>query len=95
MTGISEILVLVLLISGILILPRMFKPTPESKKKKTAPISLNLKLRAGIVASILFPLLLALVIKPWQGDSILYVSLGILPVAIVWAVVWILAAKKK
>ncbi len=95
MTGISEILVLVLLICGLLILPRMFKPAPKAHKKRIPPRSFNMKLRAGIVVSILFPLLLALAIKPWQGNLIRYVSLGILPVALGWALVWILSAQKK
>jgi len=73
----------------------MFKPAPKSHKKKAAPISFNMKLRAGIVASTIFPLLSALIIKPWQGDLILYVSIGILPVVLVWALIWILAAQKK
>ncbi len=94
MTGISEILVLILLISGILILPRMFKPAPKAKKKKAKPISLTIKLRAGIVISLLFPLLTALMIKPWQGELIIYISIGILPVLMVWAVIWILSAKR-
>ena len=54
-----------------------------------------MKLRAGIVASILFPMVSALFLKPWKGDIILYISTGILPVALAWAIVWILAAKKK
>jgi len=95
LTGISEILVLVLLICGILILPRMFKPAPKSLKKKAGPTPFTMKLRAGIVVSILFPLLFALILKPWQGDLILYVSIGILPVALAWALIWILAAQKK
>ncbi len=93
MTGVSEILVLILLVSGILILPRMFKPAPRERHPQKSP-GLSLQIRLGIVLSALYPILLALVLKPWKTHLILYVFLGILPVALAWAIVWILAGRK-
>jgi hypothetical protein len=94
LTGVSEILVLILLISGILILPRMFKPAPKAVQgKKKAPLSK--KLRAGIVVSVLIPIIAAIGVKPWNGNLVLYISIGIIPVALAWAMVWILSAQKK
>jgi len=94
-TGISEILVLILLITGILIIPRMFKPAPQrtTAQKKVTPITA--KMRAGIVVSALVPVLSALVLKPWKGDIILFLSIGLLPVALAWGLFWIFSAKKK
>lgn len=94
MTGVSEILVLILLICGILILPRMIKPAPENVSS-SAPPSLTKKRRAGIVASILFPLFSALLLKPWQGNLVLFIAVGIVPVALAWAVVWVMAGSGK
>ena len=96
MTGISEVLVLILLITGILILPRMLKPAPKkagSIKGAGGPVSM--KMRAGIVGSILFIIICTLVIKPWQGDLILFISIGIIPVALIWSLVWVFSAKNK
>ena len=92
MTGVSEVLVLILLISGILILPRMFKPAPKQVKRKKK--TLSKAKRAGIVVSILIPIIAAVVLKPWRGDLALFVSIGILPVALGWSLVWIMAVKK-
>ena len=94
MTGVSEILVLILLISGILILPRMFKPAP-AKTKRLKKVSLTKTKRAGIVLSILVPIAAAIGFKPWTGNLVLFVSIGIIPVVLAWAIVWILAAQKK
>ena len=96
MTGISEILVLIVLILGILILPRMLKPQPAPSKRPRSANSkfMNMKMRAGIVISVLFPVITALVMKPWQGDLVFYLIVGILPVALGWAVFWILGGKK-
>ncbi len=97
MTGISEVLVLILLICGILIVPRMFKPAPANSgaKKKKTPQLFSMKLRAGILVSIVFPILTAFVIRPWQDQLFLYLSIGLLPVAFAWGLFWVLAAKKK
>ncbi len=96
MTGISEILVLVLLIACILILPRMFKGVPakkasSSKKRK----QLSVKIRFGIVLTLVYPIAMALYIKPWNENIIPFVSFGIIPVFLIWAGVWIIAGRKK
>lgn len=94
MTGVSEILVLILLISGILILPRMFKPVPKAVQgKKNKPLSKNV--RAGIVISVMVPMAAAISLEPWNGNFILFVSIGIMPVALAWALAWIVSAKKQ
>lgn len=94
LTGISEILVLVFLICLVLIVPRMMKPAPRNVTQK--PIrKLTLRMRAGIVASILLPVASALLLKPWKGSLTLYFLTGILPVILSWSIVWILAGKKK
>jgi hypothetical protein len=93
-TGVSEILVLILLISGMLILPRMLKPPPDNNSQTTL-LRLSKKKRAAIVASILFPIACAMIIKPWEDHAVLFAAIGFAPVAIAWAVYWILSAPKK
>ncbi|MCA1794385.1 MAG: hypothetical protein ABR534_01605 [Desulfotignum sp.] len=94
MTGVSEILVLILLISGILILPRMLKPPPAGKAGKKMG-RLSQKKRSAIVISIVFPVACALVIKPWEGHVLMFGAVGLVPVALGWAFYWILSAPKK
>jgi hypothetical protein len=93
-TGVSEILVLILLISGILILPRMLKPPPARDTGKKI-VRLSQKKRAAIVASILYPLACALVIKPWEGHLMTFSALGFIPVVLAWAVYWVISAPRK
>jgi cell division protein FtsW (lipid II flippase) len=93
LTGVSEILVLILLISGILILPRMFKPATKAVKRPQKALSKTK--RAGIVVSVIVPILAAIGLKPWTGNLVLFVSIGIIPVVLAWAMVWILDAKKQ
>ena len=95
MTGISEILVLVLLITGILILPRFFKGEPDKKPSSAKMLKkLPAKIRLSIVLSLIYPIATALYLKPWNGNLISYIAYGIIPVILVWAVVWIIAGRK-
>ena len=97
MTGVSEILVLVLLIACILILPRLFKgerPAKKnfsSKKLKKLPV----KIRFGIVLTLVYPIAMAFYLKPWNQNLAVYIFYGIIPVFLAWAVVWIIAGRKK
>ena len=98
MTGISEVLVLILLIACILILPRMLKGVP-AKKVSISPIKIKhltpIK-RLGIFISILYPIVVGLILTPWANNKyIAFVTYGILPVVIAWGLIWILAGKKK
>ena len=97
MTGITEILVLVLLIACILILPRMFKGEEPDKKVSSSKKIKNLstKLRFKIVLTLAYPVIMALYIKPWENHLILFISYGVAPVILVWAIIWIMAGKKK
>jgi len=95
LTGISEILVLVLLIVCILILPRMFKGVPEKKISPAKKLKkLPAKIRLSIVLSFIYPIAMALYLKPWNENLISYISYGIIPVFLIWGIAWILAGKK-
>jgi len=96
LTGISEILVLVLLIACILIVPRLFKGEPVKKASYPKMLKkLNAKIRFCIVLSLIYPIAIALYLKPWNHNLIAYISSGIIPVILAWSIAWVLAGKKK
>ena len=96
MTGISEILILVLLIVCILILPRFFKGEPDKKSSSANKLKkLSPKMRLSIVVTLIYPIAMALYLKPWNQSLILFISFGIIPVFLAWAIFWITAGNKK
>jgi hypothetical protein len=96
MTGISEILVLLLLIVCILILPRMFKGQPAKKASPLKKISpLSVKMRIAIFMSLLYPLSLALYMKPWKENLVSFISYGCFPILLFWGIVWVLSGKRQ
>ncbi len=96
MTGISEILVLILLILCILIIPRMITPNPPGKMKKARQSSRvsTMKMRSAIVLSAAVIIISALWTKPWQGHISMFIVTGILPVASGWSLIWIFSTQK-
>ncbi len=98
MAGINEILVLILIIAGILILPRLFKPQPAHQSDRISfgdkIKNLSVKSRAAISLSIVYPIAMALYLTPWSSNLALYLLLGVLPIIIAWALFWILSGSK-
>ena len=95
MASITEILTLVVIIIGILILPKMFRQEEKkSSKNKLSINSISVLARFGIVVSILIPTISALVFQPWKKDLILFVLTGIIPLIIGWGIYWMRAGIK-
>jgi len=98
LAGIQEILTLILLITCIIFLPRLFggnRPPSAGKKIKTIS-SASGKLRLAIVVSVLLPLVMVAIFPPWHPENqILFFLGGVLPVIIYWAGVWILQGFRK
>ena len=96
MASITEILTLVVIIIGILVLPKMFRKQEKktSKKNSLSINSIPVFIRFGIVLSILVPAISALVFQPWEKDFILFILTGIIPLIIGWGLYWMYAGIK-
>ncbi len=93
MTGISEILVLILLISGILILPRVLKPqSTDTPRRKIARLSWKKKGRHSGLGAV--PHLCRIGDQAWAGPWLRFAIIGLVPVILSWAVYWIAVARK-
>ena len=95
-SGIQEILVIVLIVSGIFLASRVMKPRPAPQKivLRRPAIKFSWTLRMAIVLSILWPVAWALYFKPWQHAVIPFTMIGIGPVAVGWSVNWVVAGMK-
>lgn len=99
-SGIQEILVLVIIILLILFVPRILSrhrpSTPKPPAATAAPIRFTGRRRLALVASILWPLLMAAYFRPWQLSQLnAYLLIGPGPVLLGWAAAWIYAGFKK
>ena len=91
-SGIQEILVLVIIILGILFLPRILNRSREQKAAEPRPVAvLSGRMRLAIAASIFWPALMAAYLQPWRSGLILFIYSGLGPVALIWIIYWVLA----
>ena len=95
-SGIQEILVLVVIILGILFLPRILNRSQEKQAAESKPaVMLSGRVRLAIAASVLWPAVTAGFMQPWKQDLITYIYLGPAPVAVCWIVYWVITGFKK
>ncbi|MCP4625219.1 MAG: hypothetical protein GY850_17110 [bacterium] len=95
-SGIQEILVLVIIILGILFLPRILNRGGEKQSVETKPIVvLTGRMRLAIAASAIWPALIAAFMQPWKKDLFPYLYLGLGPVAVIWALYWVYTGFRK
>ena len=95
MAGIQEILTLLLIITAIILVPRMLPGEKRGTRNKKKKNCLSGRMRIGITLSVMIPLTAALLLKPWHHNLVGFISAGIAPVATGWAVFWIVSGFKK
>jgi hypothetical protein len=95
-SGIQEILVLVIIVLGILFLPRILNRGQEKQTVEAKLIvALTGRMRLAIAASVLWPAVIAAFMQPWKQDLFLYMYFGPGPVVVVWIVYWVLTGFRK
>ena len=90
MSGIMEILLIVVIILGIFMLPRLLTRNGE----KAPPyhhrrLRLSGRMRFALLASLLWPTVVAFFLRPWQGQWFTFFYTGVVPVALIWGIFWV------
>lgn len=95
-SGFQEILLILLIVLGIFLVPRLMKPPPAAQPALLRPpvAALSRMGRLAIVLSILWPLVWAIIMEPWKRDAVRFLAVGIGPVGIAWSLKWILAGRQ-
>ena len=95
-SGIQEILVLVIIILGILILPRIFSRGQDTRAAVIRPaLVVSGKMRLAIAATVLWPAAMAAFMQPWENDLFRFLYLGVGPVALIWMIYWVATGFRK
>jgi hypothetical protein len=96
-SGLQEILIIVLVIVVLFTLPRMLqrgqggKGNPPSQSEKP----MRGRTRLAILTSGLWLAVAAVLLKPWHGEIVLFLVIGLLPVGLGWAIAWVVRGYKK
>jgi len=98
MSGFQEIIVIVVIILGILFVPRMMAPRriQKSAPRLVSPKKiLSLQIRMVIAASIIYPALAAAYFQPWKNDPVPFLYIGLGPVGLFWLIGWVLMGTRR
>lgn len=89
MFGFQEIAILVGIVLAIIFLPRLQGRTRRPAVRQEPATAMSGKLRSAIAVSVVYPLAVAPLLKPWQNDPLLFAYIGLGPVAIGWLARWV------
>jgi len=87
-TGIQEILILVIIVLAIFFVPRILAKGNEKTPPKPALV-VSGKMRLAIAGSIFWLLLAAAVLQPWNQNLVLFLYAGLGPVVSGWVINWV------
>jgi hypothetical protein len=84
----QELLVLIVIALAIFYLPRMMGRKPASGPVRR-PSPLTGRMRLAILLTLFWIAGFAAVLKPWQGEALPFLLLGIGPAAAAWGAAWV------
>lgn len=94
MSGIQEILLIVLLILMLLILPRILASRRVPKAPRTtrsARLWMSGKFRLGLLVSFLWLFAFSAIYVPWGGQWVAFLYVGVGPPVIAWGLIWVIS----
>ncbi len=93
MSGLSEILLITLIIAILFYLPK--RAGGDSPARRRPRISLSGRMRLAIVASILYLPAAGYLFNPMDGDPIRFAVFGVGPVILGWAIYWVVLGYRR
>ncbi len=95
MSGLQEILIIILIILVILFAPRMLGSRPSETRLGAAALKkISGAMRLKIALSFFWLIIAALWRQPWHNGWIPYLTVGILPLLIFWVGQWVFSGFK-
>ena len=95
LSGVQEILLIIAILMAILFIPRMTGRYRSQGINKPRPLFSRIHLsgrhRLALLASLLWPLGIAVYLEPWHSSVVTYLYYGLGPVVLCWGIWWVLA----
>jgi len=91
-----EILLIVAIILGIFMLPRLMARKQDGDLQlRDQGFRFTGRMRFAIMASLLWPAIVTFFLKPWKGDWPLFFYVAVGPVALLWGIYWVFSGFRK
>ena len=96
MSGIMEILLIVAIVLGIFMLPRLMVRKPEGDLElRDQGFRFTGRMRFAIFASLLWPALVVFFLEPWKGHWPIFFYVAVGPVVLLWGIYWVFSGFRK
>ena len=96
MSGVMEILLIVAIVLGIFMLPRLMARKPEGDlQSRDQGFKFTGRMRFAIMVSLLWPAIVAFFLEPWKGYWPLFFYIAAGPVALLWGIYWVFSGFRK
>ncbi len=96
MSGVMEILLIVAIVLGIFMLPRLMARKSEGDLQLCDQgFKFTGRIRFAIMASFLWAAIVAFFLEPWEGHWPLFFYVAVGPVALVWGIYWVFSGFRK
>jgi len=96
MSGLMEILIIVVIVLGIILLPgRLSRQQDNTVQKQGKSGGLKGWARLAVFFSILWPAILTFYLRPWEGHWHMFLSLAFGPLAAAWGLFWVFSGFRK
>ncbi len=93
MSGLSEILLITLIIAILFYLPK--RAGGDSPARRRLRVPLSGRMRLAIVASILYVPAAGYLFNPMDGDPVRFAVFGVGPVILGWAIYWVVLGYRR
>lgn len=91
-----EILLIVAIVLGIFMLPRLMARKPEGDLQlRDQGFRFTGRMRFAIMASLLWAAIVAFFLEPWEGAWLLFFYVALGPVALLWGIYWVFSGFRK
>lgn len=89
MPGYQEILIVSAIVLGVIFIPRLMEQKKPAPRLDRPAKRLSGRGRLAVALSVIYPLLVAGIMKPWRADVITYAYIGLGPVVLAWLMYWV------
>ena len=98
-TGTQEIFVLIVIVIIVFFLPRVLSKNQANRATQFSISKvfsvLTGQTRLAVIASFIWPLVVAGFLKPWEKDLVTFLYIGIGPVMLGWSIRWVVTGFQK
>ena len=95
MPGINEIILVAIIALSLFFLARKSRRRPVVNPVFSFKEKMGGWKRLAVAASLFWTIFIGVYLEPWRNNALHFIYFGIMPVAVVWGIAWVIDGYKK